>query len=227
MSSEANIYEGLYRFDVELKGGDDTRCPVKESGSKSFGNTSYDNSREEDDKMKRTFFVSSVVLVVLFSIGSIAYADSVKGHLYFYPQNSLPDHKGPWGKMHYNEQGRLFEFKFEGHHLASNTIYTLIYLPEGTLGGSGLIYFGSGITTGRGEKRGNVQIEGALDTGGLPLPIDTNYLEGAQFVLVPSSDICIRGATPYVITWDNVDQWLFGEWLIPFVDTDAFTECAL
>lgn len=140
-----------------------------------------------------------------------------------------------WGKLEYKPSGPIFRFEFEGHKLTPGESYTLIYFPKwyaysvsGEQTGLSVIYFGSDIA----DRGGNVNINGSLDTGDLPLGYDLDCINadnvtgrcgegsGARIWLVLSSDICIRSTLyqPRMIGW-NPAFYLFGGNLITFTDT--------
>jgi len=135
------------------------------------------------------------------------------------------------GKLEYKLSGKVFKFEFEGHKLTPEESYTLIYFPKWNSpwgAGLSLIYFGSDIA----DRGGNVNINGSLDTGDLPLGYDEDCINpdpitgrcgegsGARIWLVLSSDICIRSSSfqPRMIGW-NPALYLFGGNLITFTDT--------
>jgi len=150
------------------------------------------------------------------------------GHLYLYqkiepPQPYPPntpwaiDEDGAWGKMTYRLSGSLFEYVFNGHKLAPEEQYTLIYYAD-PWPGTGLICLGSGTANGGG----NVHIATSVDIDtDLPIPADLNNpenpghetcvlestcIEGAKIWLVLSSDVDCSGRT--MVGWD-ADDYLF------------------
>ncbi len=150
------------------------------------------------------------------------------GHLYLYqkiepPQPYPPntpwviDKEGAWGKMMYRLSGPVFQYVFNGHKLAPQEQYTLIYYAD-PWPGNGLICLGSG-TANRG---GNVNIAASASIGtDLPIPADLNNpenpghgncvlnstcIDGAKIWLVLSSDVDCGGRT--MVGWD-ASEYLF------------------
>ncbi len=118
------------------------------------------------------------------------------------------------GKLKYNKRGPTFDFEFEGHGLTPEKSYTLIYLPNvnfmGNCPGYYFVYFGSDVA-----KRGNVHIEGSLDTGDLPATIDFSP-GGAKIWLVLSEDLYLPWAQ--FMGW-HPSMYLFEEELITYTYT--------
>ena len=137
------------------------------------------------------------------------------GHLHLYEKD--PDtweivEGGAWGKMIYSLSGPEFAFVFNGHELAPNTGYSLIYYADGWPGNNPGALIASGSTC----EYGNINLVDSLDLGmDLPDPADANYPGGAKIWLVLSDDY----AEPQMIGW-RPTEYLFENNLISFVDTD-------
>jgi len=157
-------------------------------------------------------------------------------HLYLYQKYLALDGKwavypgGAWGKMTYSMSGTDLNFVMNGHDLAPETDYTLIYYPD-PWPGNGLMCLGTGTT----DADGDVTIEGMTDTGDLPAPYDMNayastttYYDGstgAKIWLVLSSDVdcgarMMTAWTTTAVPEGNLVPYLFDSALIKFDDTD-------
>jgi len=126
---------------------------------------------------------------------------------------------GAWSKMKYNLSGSEFEFVFNGHGLAPDENYTLIYYPD-PWPGTGLICLGSGTA----NEDGNVHLQGSENTGDLPASYDHNHPDnagenpsGAKVWLVLSDDVDCENQK--MVGW-NPTEYLFEYDLITYEDTD-------
>jgi len=185
-------------------------------------------------------FVSVLGVPAVFAGSNGQAGKSNTAHLYLYQKYLDPDDGkwyvypgGAWGKMTYYMSGTEFWFVMNGHDLAIETDYTLIYYPD-PWPGLGLMCLGTGTT----DDDGDVTIEGMVNTGNLPAPFDLNanpftttYKEidkttGAKIWLVLSKDVdCgARMMTGWTISEEGLVPYLFEKSLINFVDTDGNVE---
>ncbi|UCE61207.1 MAG: hypothetical protein JSU63_05555 [Phycisphaerales bacterium] len=137
------------------------------------------------------------------------------GHLNLYTKD--PDtweiiEGAPWGRMKFDLAGPEFDFVFNGHLLAPDAMYTLLYYPD-PWPGDGLMCLGNGMV----DEYGDVHIKAAVDTGTLPAAADDNYGAGAKIWLVLSDDVDCD--MQQMIGW-NPTMYLFEEELITYTDTD-------
>lgn len=147
--------------------------------------------------------------------------------------------EGAWGKLKYNQKGPEFEYLFNGHGLAANATYSLIYYADfydgdpddrySTWGGN---YPGALIATGSSNEEGDVHLKGSIDLG-MNLPDDEdgnkedydysgppdNYANahGAKIWLVPSS---MYDEDANKVTAWSPGEFLFETDLIWYEDTD-------
>lgn len=123
-------------------------------------------------------------------------------HLYLYEKNPTTweiVEGGAWGKMNFS----VGRFTFNGHGLAVEQEYSLIYYPD-PWPGNGLMVLGTGVAHGDGD----VNIRGSFDFAGIPIEGDEN--EGAKIWLVLSSDV----GEGKMIGWHPA-EYLFEYMLIP------------
>jgi hypothetical protein len=154
---------------------------------------------------KYLILVLIVLLIGALTVGVLAGKTGQAGksniaHLYLHekvPTDPWPIvEDGAWGKMKYNLSGETFDFVFNGHDLAADTDFTLIYYPD-PWPGNGLICLGEGTS----DEFGDVHIMGSIDTGDL---------EDAKIWLVLSSDVScdvqMIGWTPaeYLFEYDVI-----------------------
>mgnify|MGYP000679634050 CR=1 FL=1 len=203
-------------------------------------------------KKLAVILLGAFFLTGFLTVSSMAKGPSKKagnsniGHLYLYEKEPDPAKEredpwlivpgGAWGKMKYNLSGPTFDFVFNGHGLVQLMDYTLIYYPD-PWPAYDLICLGSGIATERvecdlglypdcmGDDGGNVHIAGSVDTGDLPMPIETdeNYADGAKIFLVPSADVACESTDDIpsqMVGWTGDDVNLYEDVLIIFDDTD-------
>ena len=139
------------------------------------------------------------------------------GHLYLFEKDPLTWERvpeGAWGKMLYKLWYDKFYFVFNGHGLAPNETYMLIYYPD-PWPGNGLIPLGIGIA----NVGGNLNISGKLaDVCDLPADYDENFGYGAKIWLVLASDVDLTGERPKMIGW-SPEEYLFEYNLITFDNT--------
>jgi hypothetical protein len=105
-----------------------------------------------------------------------------------------------WGKLTYTVAGPAFGFVFNGHKLAPDVEYTLIYYPD-PFPGIGVVCLGSEVA----DADGDAHIMGSVVTGDLPISTDRNAnpatttvpgpppVTGAKIWLVPSTDVVCNG----------------------------------
>jgi len=166
---------------------------------------------------KYWLFALCVVSVFVIATAVLAAKGGSQGataQLYLYEKNPADwtiVEDGAWGKMSYNPAGAKLNFVFNGHALEPGANYTLIYYPD-PWPGKGLICLGNGVV----NNGGNINIQGSVDTGDLPIATDTNT--GAKIWLVLSSDVDCDNAL--MVGW-NPTQYLFENNLITFDDTDS------
>ena len=201
--------------------------------------------------MKKLIAISLAVVLVLTLGAGVALAagkngqagKSNIGHLYLYekdPTDWSIVEDGAWGKMKYNLAGPTFDFVFNGHGLAANTEYRLIYYADYEdryvkWGGDNP---GALIATGTTNPGGQLHLAGSPELNmDLPHPDDANayyhnYADpddphytgdgyatayGAKIWLVPSD--CYDTGAKKVDTWSPT-RFLFETDLITYDDTD-------
>lgn len=145
-----------------------------------------------------------------------------------------PVEEGAWGKLKYNLEGPEFEYLFNGHGLAVNTTYSLIYYADfedrfNYWGGNNP---GALIAEGTSNDEGDLHLKGSIDLKmDLPCEPDANIAthnytgapdyyanaHGAKIWLVPSS--MYDSDAKKVTTW-SPDDFLFETDLIWYEDTD-------
>ena len=127
---------------------------------------------------------------------------------------------GAWGKLKYNLEGPEFDFVFNGHGLALNTTYSLIYYADPWPGDNP----GFLIASGTSNDEGNIHLMGPVEMGmDLPDPADANYPDGnypdgAKIWLVLSDDYDADECK--MIGW-NPTEYLFEYDVITYDDTDV------
>ncbi len=160
-------------------------------------------------------------------------------HLYLYEKTGDPDwdivEDGAWGKMKYNLAGPEFDFVFNGHGLAINTEYCLIYYAdyEDRMNDWGGDNDGAFIASGTSNGGGNIHLADSIELNmDLPCDPDENIdthdysgapdyyanAHGAKIWLVPCDDYSIEDRTIYP-NW-NLENYLFETDLIWYDDTD-------
>jgi hypothetical protein len=168
--------------------------------------------------MKKLATVMATVFLTAASSAALAGPDD--GTLRLFQKcddTGCPSGSGPWpaflpadkkdkvrtGELKYKLWGPLFSFDFKGEQLTPAESYTLIYYRNPW--GAPVTCLGQGVA----DKKGNVKIKDALDTGSLPSANDANYLgdnPGAKIWLVPSNDVdCVSS----VMTAWNPAEYLF------------------
>lgn len=172
--------------------------------------------------MKRLAILMAVAALFLWASPALAGKSGPAGksnvaHLYLYEKNpsdwSIVD-GGAWGKMAYNLAGPTFDYVFNGHGLAPNTEYSLIYYADSWPGNNP----GALVASGVSNDGGNIHLSGSPDLNmDLPGAADANYPGGAKIWLVLSSDYD-AGLTK--MTGWNPAEYLFEYDLITYDDTD-------
>lgn len=169
--------------------------------------------------MKRVLIIFLAVMLALSVPASILAGPSGPagnsniGHLYLY-QKDTSDWSivegGAWGKLKYNQSCFTFDYVFNGHGLAKNTEYSLIYYADPWPGNNpGML-----IASGESNPGGNINLVGSIDLGmDLPSEPDQNFPDGAKIWLVLSSDYDV--ATNQMTAW-NPDSYLFEAALISY-----------